>query len=101
MNTINNICDSFKTNPDGSDDVPNLLNMKEINKAHYDRIKKRNVENNKTIPVQYIIIHQSVDDTYTNDKHADDHSVEVNCNNSFHENNIGSNNTSRSYYPDG
>jgi hypothetical protein len=39
MNTINNICDSFKTNPDGSDDVPNLLNMKEINKAHYDRIK--------------------------------------------------------------
>jgi hypothetical protein len=35
-----------------------------------------------------------VDDTYTNDKHADDHSVEVNCNNSFHENNIGSN-TSR------
>jgi hypothetical protein len=46
MNTIN-ICDSFKTNPDGSDDVPNLLNMKEINKAHYDRIKKRNVENNQ------------------------------------------------------
>jgi hypothetical protein len=55
MNEYNNICDSFKTNPDGSDDVPNLLNMKEINKAHYDRIKKRNVENNKTIPV-YIII---------------------------------------------
>jgi hypothetical protein len=55
MNAINNICDSFKTNPDGSDDVPNLLNMKEINKAHYDRIKKRNVEKQKTIPVIYNI----------------------------------------------
>jgi hypothetical protein len=89
MNTINNICDSFKTNPDGSDDVPNLLNMKEINKAHYDRIKKRNVENNKNNTGAYIIITPVC---YmwmipTNDKHADDHSVEVNCNNSFHENN--------------
>jgi hypothetical protein len=74
------------------------LNMKEINKAHYDRIKKRNVEkqqnNTGAIYNNYTSL-LYVDDTYTNDKHADDHSVEVNCNNSFHENNIGSNNTSR------